>query len=490
MPKVVCALVACAVALTGLGTHASGAAVNRAHSLESGPLEWQPCGDPVECAAVTVPADHDLPEGDHFDIAVARVPATERAERIGVLVVNPGGPGVSGVDRLESLADVLPGEVRARFDIVSFDPRGVGDSAPVDCSTSLDRVFDASFSPGSADQRATLVDAVRAVADDCAQRNGSLLDRVSTVDAARDLDLVRRALGERRVNFLGYSYGTYLGALYAAQFPERVRALVLDGAVDPDVDALEFVLLQARGFEANLDAFLEDCSARDECALHRGGNSGSAYDALRARLTAEPLPVTGVRAHALNDTRFDAAVLQLLYGGRASWSALARALDRADRGDGTTLLAIADRFVGRRPDGGDDDTVEAFWAISCLDGPSVDGIDEMTAIETEVRRQAPRLGGFVVNFSLPCAVWPARGREPAPSIAGSAPGALVVNTTRDPATPLVSAKQLARTLGDASLVVLPGDRHTAFAGGSACVDEVVTDYLLAPHDRRARVTRC
>jgi pimeloyl-ACP methyl ester carboxylesterase len=467
---------------------ASPAATRAAAPTE---LRWTACGDgDVECASLPVPADHAAPDGDSVDLAVARVPAPDRADRIGVLVVNPGGPGVSGVDRLASLAGALPSRVRERFDVVSFDPRGVGGTTPIDCSTSLDGVFDASFSPDTDQQRAALVDAVAEVADACGRRNGDLLGQVSTLDAARDLDLLRAALGERRVSFLGYSYGTYLGSLYAAQYPERVRAMVLDGAVDPGVDALESMLLQARGFESNLDQFLAWCADDDDCLFHRDGRSTQAYDAVRTRLDEEPLVVESAEGRTLNVTRFDAAVLQLLYGGRASWTTLARALDETERGDGTRLLDIADQFVGRDPDGGDDDTVEAFWAISCLDGPLVSNLGEMTAIETAVRDRAPRLGGFVVNFSLACALWPARGAEAPPSIEGAAPRALVVSSAHDPATPLVSARNLARALGDASLVVGRGDRHTAFAGGNACVDDAVTGYLLAPGRSLAPLTRC
>ena len=180
----------------------------------------------------------------------------------------------------------------------------------------------------------------------------------------------------------------------------------------------------------------------------------------------------------LNDTRFDAAVLQLLYGGHATWEALARALGSADRGDGSALLELADRFVGRGPDGHDDDTVEAFWAVTCLDGPALGGVDAMAALQDEAVRAAPRLGAFVVNFSLACSVWPVEQGTRPPAIADAAPNALVVGTTGDPATPLVSSKRLARVLGDATLLVAGGDRHTAFASGNQCVDRAVTDYLV------------
>ncbi len=483
-------MVACIVALTVSTIVPATRAPAAVRGTDPGPLSWNDCGDGLECARVVVPRDHDAPGDGRFEVAVARVRARDRDRRIGVLVVNPGGPGVSAVDRLPALAQMLPDVVRDRFDIVAFEPRGVGDGMHVDCATSLDPLFDASFSPSDDAERAELVDAVGAVADACARRGGGLLEQVSTIDTVRDLDVVRDALGERRLSYLGFSYGTYLGSLYAAQFPDRVRALVLDGAVEPPGDPLEYVLVQARGFETNLDAFLADCASNASCAFHRDGDSVAAYDALRARLAARPLTVDREADRALNDTRFDAAVLHLLYAGRNSWDVLARALDRADGGDGRALLEVADRFVGRRADGADDDTVEAFWAISCLDGPAIDGIEQMTSIEHTVRRVAPRLGGFVVNFSLACAVWPAPPAPSPPSIAGAAPGALVVSTTRDPATPLASARRLARTLGDAAMVIVPGDRHTAVGGGSECVDDTVARYLVAPSRPRDQVTRC
>jgi pimeloyl-ACP methyl ester carboxylesterase len=395
------------------------------------------------------------------------------------------------VERLPGIARALPSAVRERFDIVSFDPRGTGGTTPIACADTLDPVFDASFSPRDERDRAELVDAVRVLASQCEARNGALLDRVGTVDAARDMDAVRAALGEEQLNFVGFSYGTYLGALYAAQHPERVRAFVLDGAIDPTAGGTEAVRSQVRGFEAGLDAFLDDCSEHRDCAFHRRGAAAAAYDELRRRVSAAPLAVTGRGERVLNDTRFDAAVVQLLYGGRASWTDLARALAAADDGDGARLLTVADRFVGRGPDGRDDDAVEAFWAISCLDGPVIGDVERTAAFEREARRIAPRLGAFVVNFSLACAVWPATAAAPAPPIDGVAPDALVIGARGDPATPLASARRLARALGDASLVIVDSDRHTALAAGNRCVDELVRRYLVAPESTgRPRVTRC
>jgi pimeloyl-ACP methyl ester carboxylesterase len=224
----------------------------------------------------------------------------------------------------------------------------------------LDPVFDASFSPDDDRRRAELLDALRAVAAACETRHGPRLGRVGTVDSARDMEALRIALGEQRLNFVGFSYGTYLGALYAAQYPERARAFVLDGAIDPTIDGAASLRLQVRGFEDSLDAFLADCGDRRACAFRRGGETLAAYDALRRHVAADPITIPGPGSRVLNDTRFDAAVVQLLYRGRASWPDLARAHAPADDGDGSALLAVADRFVGRGPGGRDDDAVGDF----------------------------------------------------------------------------------------------------------------------------------
>jgi pimeloyl-ACP methyl ester carboxylesterase len=470
-------------------TSASGGPASGGATSPSATLTWAGCRGDLECATLAVPAVYDDPARGTIDVAVARVRARNPTERIGVLVVNPGGPGVGAVDRLAGVAASMADDVKDRFDIVAYDPRGTGATTPIDCASSLDPVFDASFSPTSDAQRATLLDALRSVAASCAQRQGDLLDEVSTLESARDMDQLRVALGEAQLNYLGFSYGTYLGSLYASLFPGRARALVLDGAVDPSADGQESTLSQARGFEANLDAFLRHCAHDADCAFHRDGRPGRAYDALRRQIVAAPVPASGFGERRLNDTRFDAAVLQLLYQGQASWDQLAAALDAASDGDAATLLAIADQFVGRRRGGGDDHSVEAFWAIGCLDGPALGDANAMGELDATARRVAPRVGAFVVNFSLACAVWPTSPASTMPTIDDAAPDALVIGTRADPATPLVSARRLARLLGGAALVVVGGDRHTAVGSGNPCVDDAVRDYLVTAKVTRP-VTRC
>ncbi len=380
--------------------------------------------------------------------------------------------------------------MRDRFDIVAFDPRGVGKSGQITCADSLDPLFDEAFSPRSDAERAALVAAASAVAAGCADHSGALLAHVSTQDTARDLDRLRVALGDKRLNFLGSSYGSYLGALYVTLFPQRVRATVLDGAIDPEQSSADALVSQATGFEDELDAFLADCDARHECSFAAGQESAEvAYDALRARAARTSIAAKGSNGRRLNETRFDAAVLETLYEGRPAWPGLADALTRADRGDASDLLARADSFVWRHADGTQSHVLDAFWAISCLDGPAPGPLGA-TGLERLAALSAPRLGAFVANNSVICSVWPVAPVAPPPVVdANAAPTVLIVGATGDPATPLAGGRQMQRVLGNARLLVVDGYRHTSFISGNRCVDDVVTSYLV---DRTlpVRGTRC
>ncbi|HEY3672059.1 MAG TPA: alpha/beta fold hydrolase [Acidimicrobiia bacterium] len=474
--------------LTALLATAAAAVPAGADSARSS-LTWRACGSGFQCSTLAVPLDASAPERT-VDLAVVRVRARDSDSRIGTLVVNPGGPGVPAVEYLRGVASTLPEAVRDRFDLVAFDPRGVGASEPVECLDSLDPVFDEAFEPTTAVARTELVDEMTALAQQCAARNGDLLGHVSTLDAADDLEQLRIALGEDRLSFLGYSYGTFLGATYAQHHPDRVRAFVLDGPVDPSMSARAVTLAQARGFEQALDDFLDHCSDQRGCAFHHGGDAAAAYDALRATAGRTPLATSDPDGRTLNQTRFDAAVLQQLYLGRAAWSGLADALAAAERGDASTLLAGADGFVGRTDDGGDDHALESFWAVTCLDGPVVTGADAAAQLEKRAVEVAPRMGAFIVNNSLPCSVWPVPPVAPAGRLtAAGAPPILVIGTTFDPATPLAQARSLAGGLERGRLLVADGEQHTSFNNGNQCVDDIVVKYLV---DRKVpRIgTRC
>jgi pimeloyl-ACP methyl ester carboxylesterase len=452
-------------------------------------MAWTRCGGGFRCGTLTVPLDDAEPDRT-VDLAVIEQPAADPDARIGTLVFNPGGPGAPSVAYLRSAASSLPDAIRDHFDLVAFDPRGIGESDPVECTDTLDPLFDQSFEPPTPAARDALVAEATAIAQQCAARNGDLLAHMGTADAVRDLERLRVALGERTLSFVGYSYGTFLGASYAEAHPERVRAFVLDGPVDASMTAASVTLSQARGFERALDDFLADCSAHPGCPFHHDGDAEGAYDALRARAARTPLATSDADGRTLNQTRFDAAVLQTLYLGRSAWSSLADALADAEHGDASTLLAGADTFVGRDADGADDHVLDAFWAVSCLDGPVVQGADAAATVEQQAVELAPRLGAFIANNSLPCSVWPVPPvPAPGPLTAAGAPPILVIGTTKDPATPLPQARAMADTLARGRLLVAEGEQHTSFAQGNGCVDRAVTRYLVERKLPRAG-TRC
>jgi pimeloyl-ACP methyl ester carboxylesterase len=441
-----------------------------------------------------VPVDGADPTGPTIDLALIMKPARNRdAYRENgrrALVFNPGGPGMSGVEFLRAEAADLPAAVQDAYDLVSFDPRGVGESHSVNCVDSLDPLFDEQFSPGDAQERAALVEAFRRITTACAEREGVFLDHVSTRETAHDLDRLRAALGQDKLDYVGYSYGTYLGALYAQDFPDRVGRFVLDGPVDPSLDGRATTMSQVRGFERALDDFLAWCSKDSTCSFHHDGDSAHAYDDLRARVAAAPVAAKDQPGRVLDETRFDTAVLSYLYSGRPAWRTLERALTSTEEGNASTMLSVADSYEGRDASGRDDGALEAFWAITCRDGPVVGDAAATAALEAEAARVAPRLGPYIVNTSLACATWPVP--PVAPPGAVSAPGTppiLVVGTTKDPATPYDQAKGLASQLSRGVLLTVAGSQHTSFAAGNECADRAVTRFLLTGNAPAAG-TRC
>jgi pimeloyl-ACP methyl ester carboxylesterase len=474
-PRRAFALVALIGLLVGSWSGTGSAASAAPHST----LRWTACGDSVECARLKVPLDDTVNGGPTISLAIARVRARDPQRRIGSLLVNPGGPGASGIQYLRDNARALPAVIRDRFDLVGFDPRGVGGSAPVECTPTLDPLYNLEFAPHNDVARQALEAGVRAFVAQCVANAGAELPYISTARAARDLDRIRAALGDTRLTYLGYSYGTYLGAIYADRFPTHVRALVLDGAVDPALDAAAQQVQQAQGFEHALDQFLQSCSTDTTCAFHRNGNPAAAYDALRARLDTSPIPASGAgKGRTLNATEFDIGVTQFAYFGRSAWPDLARALDAADTGDGTAMLDSSDLYTGRHPNGTYGQDQDAFIAIGCLDGPDVGGLTGMRAIEELAARAAPRVGRSVVNNSLACAVWPVPVQTPpVPHAVGAGP-IVVVGNTDDPATPYAWATALSHELQSGVLLTVQSAAHTAYASGNSCVDTAVDRYLV------------
>jgi pimeloyl-ACP methyl ester carboxylesterase len=449
-------------------------------------LDWQSCDNGFQCARLLVPFDYTHPGKDRFDLPVVRLPAAQPSQRIGALVINPGGPGGSGVQYALGARSEFPRAALARFDIVGIDPRGVAGSKPaLACMTGpqLDTYLATSEMPADQAQQDQVVTQARLYAARCQQNSGKLLPYVSTRNAARDLDVLRAALGEPRLTFLGKSYGTYLGAWYAQVFPKRVRALVLDGAVDPATTAVQADLVQAEGFQVAFGSFTAWCLARADCPLRTGpattaGQAAARLQALLVRANSRPLASQLGTGQVADGALLLNGVAAGLYS-KSTWPVLRTGLAGAFGGDGSVLLQLANLLLERNRDGTYSNLVDADTAISCVDRPWPRPLAAWRAAASAAARAAPLFGAPIVWGNLPCAYWPVPS-DPLPAItAAGAPPILVVGTTRDPATPYRWAQALARDLSSGVLLGWNGDGHTAYGQGSACVDTIVNDYLIS-----------
>lgn len=446
-------------------------------------IDWAECTDTTlfDCGVLSVPVDHADPYGPRFNLPVLRAPALVEEERLGSLVVNPGGPGGSGVQLAKGAAFVLPPAVRNRFDIVGFDPRGEGKSSPsINCISDLDPFIALDTTPDDAAEEEALAAQSRALAEGCGERSADLLPFVGTDSIVRDMDLLRQALGDEQLTYLGFSYGTFLGAIYADTFPDKVRALVLDAAVDPSVSAEEMIRGQALGFEQELDEMLAWCKGDSECALNQVGGAptdpAAVYDAVQAAVEANPLPTGEDRT--LGPGEFSYGVSAALYQP-SRWPKLSDALAKAAEGDGSDLLALADGYTGRSPDGSFDNSLEVYYAVTSVDSPAPRDPARIAALAADVLDKAPRVGAYLPYSLLPSVYWPVDAwRSASPVRAPGAPPILVVGGTRDPATPYVWSQSLASQLPGASLLTRDGDGHTSFLHGNACIDKAVIDYLV------------
>ncbi len=440
---------------------------------------WEICGS-NECARITVPVDYAEPDGETIELNLERTVATDQANRVGSLVVNPGGPGAPGTSLVDDPTFAFGAPLLARLDIVAFDPRGTGESAPIDCisDTELDTFLAQDPAPDdNAEAEAFAEDQERFFAG-CVASSDSLIGHVSTVEAARDMDVLRGVLREEKLAYLGFSYGTTLGGVYAELFPANVGRFVLDGATDPTLDSRANSLSQARGFQTALDAYVDDCIAGDDCFLGATRQEGlTTISDLLDDIEASPLPTSSARELQIGNAFY--GVVTPLYS-RDNWPFLDQALEEALAGTGDTLLLLADFYASRNAAGGyDDNSLEAFVSINCLDDPTAYEPEDIPAEYDAFDKASPTFGRVFAWGLVGCRGIQVEASEPTPTItAEGADPILVLGTTRDPATPYEEAVALASQLASGVLVSRDGDGHTAYNKGNACIDDAVEGYLL------------
>ncbi|MBO0979948.1 alpha/beta hydrolase [Microbacterium sp. SD291] len=442
-------------------------------------LVWTECGTGFDCTDVTAPLDWESPGGGEITLSVVRHQA--EGTPLGSLLTNPGGPGASGVELIQDSLDFAVGaDLIENYDVIGFDPRGVGQSTAVKCfdAAEMDEyLYGIPSAPrGSAEWEAELLTAHKSFADACEANSGGILPHITTINSARDMDLIRAVLGDKELNYLGYSYGTFLGATYAELYPEKAGRLVLDGAVDPAISGLDVGATQALGFESALRAYMQSCLDSGECPFNGTVDEAMAdLGALLASVNSAPLESGDGRM--LGADSLMTGIIAALYS-EESWSYLTQALDEALQGDPSTALLLADFYNGRENGSYLDNSTEAFRAYNCMDYPVEEDPAAEAAIEAKIAEGAPTIAPY---WSGPdsCEVWPypPTGTRGEIHAAGAGP-ILVVGTTNDPATPYAWSESLAKQLEEGVLITRVGEGHTGYNKGNSCVDEAVEAFLL------------
>ena len=468
---------ACGNSSSSSGTN--GNALDTTTEFVVNPIEWKACdgntSTEVECGNIEVPFDYTDPEQGSFVLYVKKHNASNPVSRIGSMMVNPGGPGFGGSSLADDAQYYFSQDLIDNFDIIAWDPRGTGESTPaVDCVDTYDEYFGLDSPPETPDEKQALIDASQAFNDKCEENSGTILPFISTKASAQDINSLRLALGEEKITFFGFSYGSELGTTWATMFPETVRAIVVDGAVDPNASSTEEGMNQAKGFEGQLATFLKQCSEKSTCEFHNGGKAEAAFDKLVLDLDAQPLEVSKDRTLVTQGVLFT-AVAQAMYSDYY-WPQLSEALNDAQLGDGKGILQLYDDYYQRKVDGTYGNELEAFLAISCLDDPGANNTKEVDSHIEEFIAAAPRLGGnFAYGYS--CALWPVKQAAKVTITGKGAGPIIVVGTTGDAATPLDSTRKMAKGLEQGILIVVDANQHTGY-GANNCVVKAVDDYLI------------
>lgn len=445
-------------------------------------LDWQACLGGLQCSWLTVPLDYAQPDGTTIRLRISRVAATgDPATRLGSLVVNPGGPGASGLEFASYVASQSPAVAR-RYDVVGFDTRGVGQSAPITCMTGAQttRWLRADPTPDTRAEQTGYLALAAQIPAGCLSMSPEIARHVGSEETVRDLDVLRQALGDERLNWLGYSYGTFLGTHYAEEFPERVGRFVLDGALDPSLDGMQTSEGQSTGFQTAITRFARDCAPRASCPW-RGSTARvlRGINQLLDRLDAHPM--RAARGRPLVQAEALSAVFYAMYSPLI-WPSLRVALTYAADGDGRGLQTLSDYSAERTgPNRYATNMASAFPAIACWDTTAAPGRAGLAAAGRQWSASAavPEMATAMSWGNAPCTSWYGHSSTaPAPASSTTTAPILVIGTTYDPATPYRWAQALSRQLTTATLLTYRGDGHTAYGGNSPCIDAAVNAYLL------------
>jgi pimeloyl-ACP methyl ester carboxylesterase len=469
---------------------AAGSSAPRAAGIDPGlsrfysqKLVWTACGAGFDCARVRVPVDYARPAGATTRIALKRLKSSDGSKRLGTLFFDPGGPGGSGVSLMRDIGAALNGGLGGSYDIVGVDPRGVGASAPIDCLSDpqTDAWWGRPAAPTTPAEKKAYLSAITVFGKGCLRRSGQLAAHVSTVEVAKDLDIMRALVGDKKLTYLGWSYGTKIGAVYAQLFPKVVGRMVLDGAEDPKLNGADAQRSQLRGYQGVLTAFVRDCVTLPDCPL--GTTEAGATTTLATfvgGLAKKPLP-TGDPKRPLSDARALYAMISKL-GSPGGWEELRTALAAGLQGDGGKLSSLADTFLGRQADGSylnKGNEFEVNKAVVCLDSASRGGPTVAQRILPGFKAISPLFGPLFAWDAATCETWPLPATNPRPVIRPTGvPPILVVGTTNDNATPYSQAVALSKALPNARLLTYVGDGHLAYLiRGSSCIDDAVNNYF-------------
>lgn len=439
-----------------------------------GKVAYEECGKYL-CATIKVPLNYDKPKGRKINIAIKTLSAADPKKRKGILLINPGGPGASGVEFVGTVESLVSREILDSFDIVGWDPRGVGESSKPACSTKLDYLFDGvDYSPDNDTEKEKLIDVNKQFGEECVGDDKDLAAHIDTIESAKDMDEIRQALGEKQINYLGYSYGTALGQIYSTLFPKNYRSIVIDGVLNVGLDPLQTTGDQAIAFENAFRSFFEYCR-RNACKYSAGQDPEVVFANLENQI--ENKPIGTLNGEIVDTSQFMIGTSVFLYGGEEAWPSLDGALQQLIAGDTSGILYGYELYVGRDNLGTYDGEYASFLSILCADGKLADS-NELFDYAAKIGEQAPLMGESTILLGIQCSYYPHVKKAKAFKVDNSKGNpVMVIGTTGDPATPIEAARAVAKNL-KSTYLEFKGEGHTAYGRSNACVNNTVEAYLL------------